>query len=73
MEGEKSIPELSGEYKIHSRMLNKWKRKLVEGSAKIFEENTSKQEKSTEKDAEINELYRQIGKLKVSKYFLADR
>lgn len=73
VEGVKSIAELSGEYKIHPSVLNKWKRKLVEESVKIFEGDKSRQEKSTEKDAEINELYRQIGKLKVEKDFLADR
>ena len=54
-------------------MLNKWKRKLIDESVKIFEGEAIKQEKSTDKDAEINELYRQIGKLKVEKDFLADR
>lgn len=67
----KSIAELSGEYKIHLSVLSKWKRKLIDESTKIFEREVSKQEKSTEKDAEINELYRQIGKLKVEKDFLA--
>ena len=73
VEGVKSIAELSGEYKIHPSVLNKWKRKLVEESVKIFEGDASKQEKSTDKEAEINELYRQIGKLKVENDFLADR
>jgi hypothetical protein len=54
-------------------VLNKWKRKLIDESVKIFEGEASKQEKSTDKEAEINELYRQIGKLKVEKDFLADR
>ena len=73
VEGVKSIAELSGEYKIHPSVLNKWKRKLVEESIKIFEGDTSKQDKLTDKESEINELYRQIGKLKVEKDFLADR
>ncbi len=42
----------------------KWKRKLVEESVKIFEGDASKQEKSTDKEVEINELYRQIEKIK---------
>ena len=73
VEGVKSTTELSGEYKIYPSVLNKWKRKLVEESVKIFEGDASKQEKSTDKEAEINELYRQIGKLKVEKDFLANR
>ncbi len=73
VEGVKSIAELSGEYKIHPSVLNKWKRKLVEESIKIFEGDATKQDKLTDKEAEINELYRQIGKLKVEKDFLAER
>ena len=54
-------------------MLNKWKRKLIDESVKIFEGESVKSEKLSDKEAEINELYRQIGKLKVEKDFLADR
>jgi len=36
VEGVKSIAELSGEYKIHPSMLNKWKRKLIDESVKIL-------------------------------------
>jgi hypothetical protein len=73
VEGIKSIAELSDEYKIYPSVLNKWKIKLVEESVKVFEGDTSKQEKSTKKDTEIKELYRQIQKLKVEKDFLANR
>lgn len=73
VEGVKSIAELSGEYKIHPSVLNKWKKKLIEESVKIFASETSKSGHKTDNQVEINELYRQIGKLKVEKDFLADR
>lgn len=73
VEGVKSIAELSGEYKIHPSVLNKWKKKLIEESVKIFESETGKSACKIDDQAEINELYRQIGKLKVEKDFLADR
>jgi len=45
VEGIKSIAELSGEYKIHPNVLNKWKRKLIDESLKIFARETGKQER----------------------------
>jgi hypothetical protein len=46
---------------------------MLERSIKIFEGDVSKQDKLTDNEAEIDELYRQIEKLKVEKDFLADR
>jgi transposase len=73
VEGVKTIAELSSEYSIHPSVLNKWKRKLIEESVKLFESDSSKSAQTQDNQAEINELYRQIGKLKVERDFLADR
>jgi translation elongation factor EF-4 len=42
---------------------------MLERFIKIFEGDVSKQDKLTDNEAEIDELYRQIGKLKVEKDF----
>jgi outer membrane protein assembly factor BamA len=62
-----------GKYKIHPSELNKRKRKMLERAIKIFEGDVSKQDKLTDNEVEIDQLYRQIGKLKVEKDFLVDR
>ncbi len=49
-------------------MINNWKRGLLEGAADLFDKG-----RKTQKDhgATVDELYRQIGKLKVEKDFLS--
>ena len=70
---EKSVSELSGQYEIHPTVINKWKRKLLEEARKIFEEENQGKKGKEDSKAQIDELYRQIGQLKVEKDFLANR
>ena len=67
------MSELASQYEIHPTMINGWKRKILEEASQIFE--TEKQGKEIKEKAEtqIDELYRQIGKLKVERDFLANR
>ena len=70
---EKSISELASQYEIQPTVINKGKKKLLEEANRIFaEENQVKKEKIDSK-AHIDELYRQIGQLKVEQDFLASR
>lgn len=61
--GEKTVAQLSSEYKVHGNQIRQWKRKLLEELPGIF----SDRRKRSEKEAEelTAELYRQIGQLKV--------
>jgi transposase len=71
--GEKTVAELSSQYQLHPSVINRWKTKLLEEAEQIFErENTGEKDK-TDTQAQLDELYRQIGKLKVEKDFLANR
>ena len=49
-------------------MIGNWKRELIEGAAELFDkgQKTKKQHNAT-----VDELYRQIGQLKVEKDFLS--
>jgi hypothetical protein len=51
-------------------MITKWKSNLVEGAADIFDKG-QKSSKKTEK--QIDELYRQGGKLQVERDFLSKK
>ncbi len=72
LRGEKTVPELASQFGIHPTQINSWKRHFLEGMSDIFEKPNQKN-KTESKDAEIAELYRQIGKLKVERDFLAER
>lgn len=66
--GDKSIAEISSEYKVHSTQIAAWKRRALEGIKDFFARGAKPIEESHEQ--EISDLYAQIGKLKVENDFL---
>ena len=74
IQGVKTVPELSSQHNVHPTLINQWKRQLLEGASSVFDsEQCPSKGKPDEKQAQIDELYRQIGKLKVERDFLAER
>ena len=71
--GEKTVAELAAQYEIHPTMINTWKRQLMEGASDLFEFQQRQGDRDEDAQAQIDELYRQIGQLKVERDFLADR
>ncbi len=71
--GEKTIAELASQYELHPTVINNWKRQLLEDAGSIFEKETKAKKEETNHQSQINELYRQIGELKVERDFLANR
>jgi transposase len=68
LKNEETTAELAQRFGIHPTMISDWKRSLVEGASEIFD----KQKKSVKKaDAQIDELHRQIGQMKVENDFLS--
>ena len=53
--------------------MNGWKRELLENASRLFEQGKSARNTQSTAQAENDELYRQIGKLKVERDFLAER
>jgi transposase len=53
-------------------VINNWKRQLLEGASDLFE-SSRKPPAAASQQAQIDELYRQIGQLKVERDFLASR
>jgi transposase-like protein len=68
LKNEESTAELAAKYEVHPTMITNWKRELIEGAAELFDkgQKTKKQHDNT-----VDELYRQIGQLKVENDFLA--
>lgn len=69
MSGEKTLAELSAEYGVHPTMISTWKQELARRAAELFERGAKKAEGDPQKT--IDELYWQIGQLKVERDFLA--
>lgn len=60
---EKTMSQLSSEYGVHSNQINQWRKRILEELPEVFSKKKQKKEKDTE-DLQ-DELYRQIGQLKV--------
>ena len=68
LKNEETIAELSKRFGVHPTMISNWKKSLLEGAANIFEKgNKAKKQNETP----VDDLYREIGKLKVERDFLS--
>jgi transposase len=63
IQGEATLGELASRYQVHPNQITKWKKQALEGLPGLFADKRSsgRQDKENSED----ELYRQIGKLKV--------
>jgi transposase-like protein len=68
IKNDETVAELAKRFGVHPTMINNWKRALLDGATDIFDKG-QKSHKQTE--AQVDELYRQIGQLKVERDFLA--
>lgn len=73
IKGEKTIAEIASHYSIHPTMIHTWKRQLQDGASELFERGSKPSSIETQTQAQIDELYRQIGQLKVERDFLVSR
>ena len=71
LQGEETIAQLASRYQVHPSQIQAWKKTLTEGVPGLFVAEPKSLEKA--KDAQIDQLYRHIGQLKVERDFLAER
>ncbi|MDV2992735.1 MAG: hypothetical protein N4J56_002389 [Chroococcidiopsis sp. SAG 2025] len=67
--GEKTVSELASQHEVHPTMINNWKRQLLEEASTLFEKGSEANKVEENQQAQIDELYRQIGQLKVEQDF----
>ena len=65
---EETTAQLASRFDVHPTMISTWKRQLFESAADLFDK-THKTRKQVE--GQVDELYRQIGQLKVENDFLS--
>lgn len=64
-----TMAQLAQKHGVHPTMINQWKRQLLEHATEAFSRGAKKDDSADT----IDELYRQIGQLKVECDFLASR
>ena len=68
IKGEKTIAELCSKYEVHRTQIVSWRKRALEGIGDLFK---GKQKRVNEdKEKLVDELYRQIGQLKVENEWL---
>jgi transposase-like protein len=58
----RTISELAGQFGVHPTQVHKWKRQLLQGAESLF---IGPGVKERDEQAEVGELYEQIGRLKM--------
>ena len=68
LKGEKTTAEITAKYGIHATQINNWKKAVLEVIPEAF--STKRKQQENDQHALIDELYKQIGQLKVENDFL---
>ena len=70
IKGDETVQQLASRFGVHPTMITRWKKELMENASELFGKG-AKRDKDIQ--AQIEELYRQIGQLKVERDFLAKK
>jgi len=63
LKGQQTVNEIAAEFGVHPTQVNTWKKQLLDSSADVFGKGRQKREQDFESERE--QLYGQIGRLKV--------
>lgn len=63
--GDKTLSELASKFKVHPTQISDWKRQLLERAAEVFQDGRKSRRKRSHDEAQEQELFEQIGRLKM--------
>jgi len=65
---QKTTNELTAEYGIHATQINTWKKQVLSAIPEVF--SAKKDKKQQDRQAQVDELHRQIGQLTAERNWL---
>lgn len=68
IQNDETTAQIASRFGVHPTMVSTWKRQLLESAADIFDKNNNAKKQAA---AQTDDLYRQIGQLKVENDFLS--
>jgi transposase-like protein len=69
--GDKTVSELASRFAVHGNLVSQWKRKLLANIERVFSDPDDGERQ--EREALLDDLYQQIGRLKVELEWLKRR
>jgi transposase-like protein len=66
--GDKTLSELAGQFDVHANQVSGWRKVLIERASELFEDGRKR--KASDEGATIEELYEQIGRLRMENEWL---
>jgi len=70
LKNDETVTDLAARFGVHPTMIHNWKRTILESASDIFDKGQKSKKQSEDT---VDELYRQIGKLKVERDFLSKK
>jgi transposase-like protein len=68
IQNNETIAQIANRFGVHPTMVSNWKRQMLRGAADIFDKNYNSRKQA---QSQNDELYCQIGKLKIENDFLS--
>lgn len=63
LKGDKTLAQLASQFDVHANQISAWRKELSDRAAELFEDRRSR--KRDEDEATLEQLYEQIGRLKM--------
>ncbi len=70
IKNDETVSELAARFEVHPTMIHNWKRSLLDSASDVFDKG---QRSKKYNEIKVDELYKQIGKLKVANDFLSEK
>ena len=64
VKGDQTLSQLASHFKVHANQVSAWRKELLDRAAELFEDSR-KRKAVAEEEESVEELYAQIGRLKM--------